>query len=231
MISSSKVLVLNKNWTAIGITSLQRSMGLLFSEYSDGEPKAHIITPPPKGIYELWTWRDWSDLRPEEGEHGIISSKKIYKVPEVILLTRYDAVPNKNINFCRRSIWKRDDFTCQYCGVMPNYDESTLDHIVPRSHGGETSWTNCVLACYQCNSQKADREPQDAYKPKDKEKSNWRGPSPMRLLKQPVKPEFSIFRGDRVKVLDTWKHWIDKLYWEIPLENDMEEDDDLDLNI
>ena len=51
----------------------------------------------------------------------------------------------------------------------------------------------------------------------------------MRLLKQPKKPEFSIFR-ERIRVLETWKHWVDKLYWEIPLENDMEENEE-DLNI
>jgi hypothetical protein len=88
------------------------------------------------------------------------------------------------------------------------------------------------LACYQCNSQKADREPQEAYKPKDKERARlWRGSSPMKLLKQPRRPEFSIFR-ERIKVLETWKHWVDKLYWEIPLENDMNDnEDDLNLNI
>jgi 5-methylcytosine-specific restriction endonuclease McrA len=229
---SSKVLVLNKNWTAIGVTSVQRTLSLLFSEYEDGHPKAHIVTPPPIGDYEVWNWSDWSKIKPKEGENGIISSKAIYKIPEVVLLSRYDNIPEKKLNFCRRAIWNRDNYRCQYCGVKPNYDESTLDHIVPRSKGGETSWTNCVLACYQCNSQKADREPQEAYKPKDKERARlWRGSSPMKLLKQPRRPEFSIFR-ERIKVLETWKHWVDKLYWEIPLENDMNDnEDDLNLNI
>jgi 5-methylcytosine-specific restriction endonuclease McrA len=227
MITSTKVLVLNKNWTAIGITSLQRSMSLLYSEYENGEPKAHIVTPPPKGSYEVWSWKDWSELFPSEGENGIVSAKRVYKVPEVILLSRYEEVPSTRVNFCRRAIWKRDEFRCQYCGVRPNYDEATLDHIIPRSCGGETSWTNCVLACYRCNSQKADREPHQAFRPKDKEKAKfWRGPSPMKLLKEPNRPEFSIFRGEyRIKVLDTWKHWIDKLYWDITLDNDMEEED------
>lgn len=222
----NKVLVLNKNWEAIGITSLQRSISLLFAEYSDGQPKANIITPPPKGSYELWTWEDWSKLRPINGEEGIITSKKIYKIPEVIILTRYEKQPTKTVNFNRKSIWKRDNYKCQYCGTKPNQDECTLDHIVPKSRGGETSWTNCVLACYRCNSQKADREPQEAYRPKDKEKAKlWRGSSPMKLLKQPNKPEPSIFRcEEKTKILDTWKHWIDKLYWEITLENDMDDE-------
>ena len=222
---SSKVLVLNKNWTAVGVATLQRCIALLHSQYEDGTPKAHVITPPPKGEYEMWTWEKWAELKPGDGENGIVASSKIYRTPEVILLSRYDSVPIQKVNFCRRVLWKRDNYCCQYCGVKPNCDECTLDHILPRSRGGETSWYNCVLACYQCNSQKADKEPHEAFKPKDKERAKlWRGPSPMKLMRQPIKPEFSIFRGNKIKVLDTWKHWIDKLYWDIPLDNDMEEE-------
>lgn len=222
---SKKVLVLNSNWSAVGVVNLPRAMTLLFTEYEDGEPKARIITPPPKGSYEVWNWSDWAELRPECGEDGLVSASKIYKVPEVLLLTRYDSVPRQKVNFCRRAIWKRDNFTCQYCGRRPEQDECTLDHILPKSLGGDTSWYNCVLACYQCNSQKADRRPEQAFKPRDKEKvKKWRGPSPMRLLKDPIKPEYSVIK-DKIKILDTWKHWLDKIYWEVPLENDMEEEE------
>lgn len=227
--TSKKVLVLNKNWSAVGVVGLPRAMALLFTEYDDGEPKAKIITPPPVGRYEAWTWGDWSEMRPSFGEEGLVSASKVYRVPEVLLLTKYEALPRQKVNFCRRSIWKRDNFTCQYCGRKPPQDECTLDHILPKSLGGGTSWHNCVLACYQCNSQKADRRPEDAYKPKDKEKARkWTGPSPMRLLKAPHKPEYSVIK-DKIKILDTWKHWIDKMYWEIPLENDMADDDDLEI--
>jgi hypothetical protein len=223
--TSRRVLLLNRNWSAVGVVGLPRAMTLLFSEYDDGEPKARIITPPPKGSYEVWEWSDWSVLRPETGEDGIVSSKAIYKVPEVLLLSRYDDMPEQKVNFCRRALWKRDGLRCQYCGIKPPEDECTLDHILPRSLGGGTNWKNCVLACYQCNSQKADRRPEDAFRPKDKEKARrWRGSSPMRLLKAPEKPAYSVIR-DSTRVLDTWKHWIDKLYWEVPLDNDMDEDD------
>lgn len=227
-VTSKKVLVLNRNWCAVGVIGLQRAISLLFTQHEDGEPKARIITPPPKGSYEVWDWGDWSRVRPDEGEDGLVSATNIYRIPEVMLLSRYDGAPIHKVNFCRRSIWKRDEFHCQYCGIRPPHDECTLDHIVPRSLGGETNWTNCVLACYQCNSQKADRRPGEAFRPKDKEKARkWRGPSPMRLLKSPVKPEYSVIK-DRVKILDAWKHWIDRLYWDIPLENDMQDDMDSD---
>ena len=221
---NSNVLKLNKNWTAIGFASLERCICLLFSECSNGLPKAQVVTPPPKGSYETWTWKDWSELKPGKNENVIVSATKIYKVPEVILLSEYDKVPTIKINFCRRSIWKRDNYTCQYCGRKPANNECSLDHVIPKSKGGDTSWTNCVLSCYQCNSQKADREPHEAFRPKDKEKARlWRGSSPMKLLSVPKKPDNSLFYRDQIKILDTWKHWIDRLYWEVTLENDMNE--------
>lgn len=228
-VASRKVLVLNRNWCAVGVVGLPKAVSLLFAQYEDGEPRARVITPPPKGSYEVWDWADWSRTRPLAGEDALVSASSIYRVPEVLLLTRYEGMPAQRVNFCRRSLWKRDAWTCQYCGVKPPQDECTLDHIVPRSLGGETSWTNCVLACFQCNFQKADRRPEEAFRPKDKQKARrWRGPSPMRLLKDPVKPEYSVIK-DRVKILDTWKHWIDRLYWDVPLENDMPEEGELDL--
>lgn len=212
---TSKVLVLNKSWFAVGLVSMTKAINLLFSEYKDGEPKARIITPPPKGNYEIWDWKEWSELRPETGENGIVSCSKIYKVPEVLLLSKYNSIPKQKVNFCRRAIWKRDNYTCQYCGEKPKEDECTLDHIIPKSLGGPTSWTNCVLACYRCNSQKANKKPEDAFRTKNHK--NWQGPSPMKLLKIPKKPKYSVVK-DKIKILDTWKHWVDMAYWNITLE-------------
>lgn len=213
-----KVLVLNRNWCALGVVDMPGAIGLLYTNYEDGEPRARVVTPPPKGNYEVWDWGDWSSIRPEEGEQGLVSASVIYKIPEVILLSRYEFMPEQKVNFCRRSLWRRDNYTCQYCGRRPKDDECTIDHVLPKSLGGDTNWTNCVLACYRCNSQKADRRPEDAVRPRDRERSRkWIGPSPMRLLKKPTKPEYSVIK-DKVQVLDTWRHWLDKMYWEVPLD-------------
>lgn len=221
---SRDVLVLNRNWCAVGVVPMSRAVNLLFSNYENGEPKARIVTPPPKGSYEMWEWKDWAAFSPSSDEDALRGVSRNYRVPEVVLLTRYESVPVRNLHFCRRELWRRDNFTCQYCGVRPAEDECTIDHVVPKSLGGETSWTNCVLACYQCNSQKADRRPEDARKPREKDRARrWRGGSPMRLMRPPTKPDYSIIRG-RTKVLDTWRHWLDKMYWEVTLENDMVED-------
>lgn len=236
-----KTLVLNKLWTAVGICSLQRAVTMLWKEHEDGTPKAKIITPPPVGGFETFTWSDWSQLRPKEGENCIITNRAFYKVPDVILLSRYEGMPQQKVHFCRKAVWKRDGYKCQFCGRKVPHDELTLDHVIPRSLNGPTSWTNCVLACVKCNSQKADRVPvgyEDhgplalrGKKQKDYDAERcpegWLGASPMKLLREPKKPKFSLFKGDRVRIPETWKHWIDKAYWEVPLVNDMDEDDAL----
>jgi 5-methylcytosine-specific restriction endonuclease McrA len=227
--TTRNTLVLNSNWCAVGVAPIHKAINLLFTNYDDGEPKARVITPPPKGSYEVWDWGQWSEFVPKEDEDAIAGASRRYLTPEVILLSRYDSMPIRKIHFCRRELWKRDNFTCQYCGVRPPDDECTIDHVVPKSLGGDTSWTNCVLACYRCNSQKADRKPEDARKPHDKSKSRrWRGPSPMKLMKTPAKPEYSIIRS-RIKIPETWRHWLDRMYWEIPLESDMIEESDFEV--
>lgn len=81
------------------------------------------------------------------------------RVPEVIVLTSYDRLPSNAVTFSRRNIFKRDRFTCQYCGKQPGSEELTIDHVLPRAQGGTSTWENCVLACIECNAKKADRTP------------------------------------------------------------------------
>jgi hypothetical protein len=233
LVANRRVLVLNKLWTAIGVASLQRAITLLYGEHADGKPKAHIITPPPIGQFESWTWEDWATMRPDEGEDAILATcNRKFKIPDVILLTRYEGVPQHRLNFSRRHIYKRDNYTCQYCGCRPGSEELTIDHILPRSQGGLTTWTNVVLACVACNSQKADRTPEQAFQGKrpnyhsTKHPNGWRGPSPMRLLSVPQKPKFALFKGEQMNIPKTWRHWIDKMYWNVPLVNDMGEEID-----
>ena len=74
------------------------------------------------------------------------------RVPEVIALQHYDRVPLAAVTFSRRNVAKRDHYTCQYCGAQPGVEELTIDHVNPRSQGGQSSWTNCVAACVTCNA-------------------------------------------------------------------------------
>jgi 5-methylcytosine-specific restriction endonuclease McrA len=200
-LAQKKVLVLNKSWRPVGIVSLERALNKVFSEYHNGEPKARIIDCA--NDFATMTWADWSAMKPKEGEEGMLSVNAIFRVPTVIQLTKYDKLPHQKIHYCRRTVYKRDNYTCQYCGCKPGSEELTIDHVLPRSQGGLTTWGNCVLACVGCNSKKADRTPERAG---------------MKLLKKPQKPKYNLFKGDyRVK---DWEAFLGAAYWLTELEND-----------
>ena len=94
------------------------------------------------------------------------------RLPSVVSLKTY-IKPARHPAFTRFNVFLRDRFTCQYCGERPEKNRLNLDHVLPRSRGGETSWTNVVCSCIHCNSRKADRTPEQAG---------------MRLKKEPSKP-------------------------------------------
>lgn len=209
-VNSKKVLVLNKLWTAIDTCSLADAIVLLFGEFKykleDGsiatEPKAKIVDPYTN--FNTYTWEDWSKLKPKKNEETIRTYREEFRIPEVILLSRYDRVPVAKMHFNRRSLFKRDDYKCQYCGCSPGSGELTIDHIVPKSRNGKTTWTNCVLSCVKCNSKKANRTPEEAN---------------MKLLKVPKKPKFNISCLEKT-IPQSWEHFLSEVYWNTELDND-----------
>ena len=231
-INQHRVLVLNKLWVAVNTYNLHDAMCKLLSTYRNGESKAKIIDP--SADFATYSWTDWEKMRPEDGENVIRTPTKAFKIPEVILLSRYDKMPMHRVNFSRRAIHKRDNYTCQYCGAKPGTFELTIDHIEPRAQGGLTTWENCTSACVPCNSQKANRCPEKAvrgksqkdWKPitKPDEPVGWKGPSPMKLRKIPVKPKFSLFRAKRSVAPKSWASFLSEVYWDTELINDEDEE-------
>ena len=149
-------LVLNRSWQPVGVTPVSRSLVLLWND------SAHVVDPAD---YQQYTWADWSRQIPREDEPFIQAVQMRLRIPEVVALREYDRVPVSGVTFSRRNIYKRDRFTCQYCGAQPGSEELTIDHVLPRSHGGTSTWENCVLACVNCNKRKADRTPDQARMP------------------------------------------------------------------
>lgn len=189
-----KVLVLNKYWQALRVVTIAKAMKYLASE------KARIIDT---NDLQQYTWDDWSKMRPADGEDAIIGVSITCRVPTVIRLERYDKVPRYKISFNRKTIYRRDNYTCQYCGGRPGTEELSIDHVIPKSQGGQSTWENCVLACVKCNARKADKTLEKAR---------------MKLLKQPVRPSSNFFKGE--VLCNTWKQFFDASYWSVELEND-----------
>src|SRR3954465_13994911 len=149
-------LVLNRNWQPVGVASVARSLTLVAAE------RARIVDPSD---FQQYAWADWARLIPQGDEPFVQAVTFRLRVPEVITLTEYDRVPTNAVTFSRRNVYKRDRWTCQYCGAQPGSEELTLDHVQPRSRGGTSNWENCVLACIDCNARKANRTPCEAKMP------------------------------------------------------------------
>jgi len=161
---------------------------------------ARVVDPAD---YQTYTWQDWARLRPRDGERFIQAVRFRLRVPEVVTLRSYDRLPTAAVTFSRRNIFKRDHFTCQYCGAQPGSEELTLDHVVPRSQGGESRWDNCVLACLACNKRKADRTPEQAG---------------MRLRRKPVKPTWNPLYALHEVRIESWSKFVSEAYWNVELE-------------
>ena len=111
-------LVLNRNWQPVNVATAARALVLLWNE------SARVVDPSD---FQTYTWEDWSKLRPRGDERFIQAVRFRLRVPEVITLTDYDRLPSAAVSFSRRNIFKRDQYTCQYCGRQPGSEELTVD--------------------------------------------------------------------------------------------------------
>jgi len=187
-------LVLNRNWQPVGVATVARSLTLV------ANGRARIIDPDS---YQLHSWSDWAKFVPAENDLFIQGVSFRMRVPEVIALTEYGRVPHKVVAFTRHNLYKRDRFTCQYCGIQPGSEELTVDHVLPRSRGGTSTWENCVLACVDCNHRKADRLPDEAGMP---------------LRKSPIKPAWNPFYSRQALRIESWSRFLSESYWSVELD-------------
>lgn len=127
------VLVLNANFEPINVCGYQRALCLMLSE------KATLIL---------------------NGRGIIHTARATYPIPSIIRLQRMVHRPHVKVSLCRREIFRRDQFTCQYCGKKTL--NLTIDHVQPKHLGGPHSWTNLVAACPTCNHRKGGRTLQES---------------------------------------------------------------------
>lgn len=194
---SSSVLVLNRHWLAVHVCTVRRALSLLFQDL------AQVVTEDYR-TYNFESWRDLSEIDPAEREQMIHTPSFALRVPNVIVLHNYQNCPPRNVRFNRRNIYVRDQYCCQYCGRRPARDDLSIDHVVPRSRGGHSTWNNVVLACTRCNAKKGDRLPNECG---------------MHPLTPPKRPSWMT----ALRVTPTnrdrtaWERFIDSAYWNTTL--------------
>jgi 5-methylcytosine-specific restriction endonuclease McrA len=116
--------------------------------------------PPEDAVQDAVSaiWRERVDVVEAWPDAFFRSPSTTIAVPKIVVLRHYAPVSGEP-KFCRRSILLRDRFKCCYCGEPFSSPDLTYDHVIPRSLGGKTEWTNIVTACLKCNAQKADNLP------------------------------------------------------------------------
>ncbi|MEM9398598.1 MAG: HNH endonuclease [Verrucomicrobiota bacterium] len=149
------VLVLNRNWQAINTQSPRESFGQMATDVATALDITADSMIPTK-------WNDWLKLpiREQDDFVGTVSTK--IRIPTVLVLARFARVPVRRPALGMDGIWQRDRGICQYTGRMLKRHEGNIDHVIPRSRGGDTSWENCVLADKRVNSKKGNRLPSEA---------------------------------------------------------------------
>jgi hypothetical protein len=197
------VLVLNKHYMAIRVVGVKRAISLLARELAE----VIVLEKGQYANYDFNTWLEVSELKRQfepEANDWIHTIKLSVAVPRIVRLLFYDRLPKKDVTFNRRNIYARDGNRCQYCGRRLPTTDLSLDHVIPRSLGGQTNWENIVCACLECNVKKGGRAPHDAS---------------MKLITKPVKPKrspvISINLGDGR--YHSWKQFLDHAYWSVEL--------------
>jgi len=191
-----RTLVLNKSWTAISTTTVRNALGLLYRDV------ARAVCTDTFTPHDFDSWAALSRAR-NSGEFVQGVTIRV-RVPEVVVLRNFNGFPRRTVAFSRRNLYRRDNFTCQYCGSQPGTELLSIDHVVPRSRGGRSTWENCVLACLDCNKRKANRTMDEAGLGLDR-----------RPFRPAGGPAFEISLGTRRA---SWERFVSERYWNIELE-------------
>ncbi len=197
----TNVLVLNRFYQPVNVTTVRRAFTLLYQ----GTAKAIDRQ------FQTFDFESWAELSAEVHDTDVVHTvARVIRVPRVIILQVYERLPRLRVRFSRQNIFLRDKNTCQYCGKKKVRADLNLDHVVPRSQGGRTTWTNVVCSCVRCNLKKGGRTPPEAG---------------MRLLAVPKIPSWSPFErhSDGEVAHEDWRPFLnltDASYWNTELKEE-----------
>jgi 5-methylcytosine-specific restriction endonuclease McrA len=193
----TSVLVLNRVYQPMHVTSVRRAVSLLYQGVARALDEQ----------FRLFDFDSWAALAAAVNQEAIHTPTRAIRVPRVIVLVAHAHLPQQRVRFSRLNVYARDESTCQYCGRRLPRSELNLDHVVPRSRGGSSSWENVVCSCVACNLRKGGRSPDEAG---------------MRLLRHPLRPRWTaVFRhAARRATYQEWKPFlglVDAAYWNTEL--------------
>ncbi len=199
----ASVLVLNRLFMAIHVISVRRAFCLLCKELAE----VVSVDDGQFASYNFDSWREVSEYRAKfkgPDDDWIRTVHFEIQVPRIIRLLGYDKLPKQTVKFNRRNIFARDHNRCQYCGRKFSTTDLSLDHVVPRSQGGQSTWSNIVCCCLKCNVRKGGRTPQQ---------------SGMHLIRAPEKPRRSPLLNLKLtnSKYQSWKTFLDNAYWSVEL--------------
>lgn len=132
----------------------------------------------------------------EQYNEKIRSVSRAMSIPAVVRLLHATKKIQYKVRYSRTNIYKRDEYKCLYCGNVFSEKQLTLDHVIPKSMGGRTSWTNVASACMPCNIKKANRTPHQAG---------------MKLILKPFNPTASSHQSKYLNIKEIpseWQSWI-----------------------
>jgi 5-methylcytosine-specific restriction endonuclease McrA len=198
---AASVLVLNRLYMAVHVVGARRAFGLLYRDIAE----VIHLEDGKFANYDFESWREISELRAESkrpNEDWIRAVHFEIQVPRVIRLLSYERLPKRSLPLNRQTILARDGHRCQYCGRRHPASQLSIDHVIPRSLGGRTTWDNVVCACLACNVKKGGRTPKDAH---------------MKLVRKPVRPKYSPLLAMKLRnpKYESWRTWLDRAYWEM----------------
>jgi 5-methylcytosine-specific restriction endonuclease McrA len=155
VLHKATVLVLNRNWQAIDVKTPADAFCMMAAGTATALDIAVGANMAPT------SWDAWLDLPVRDSDNAVWTVHGPVRVPTVLVLARYDKVPKRRPKLSGKGIWERDGGVCQYTGKQLAREDGNIDHVLPRSRGGKTTWDNCVLADKRINSRKADRTPDE----------------------------------------------------------------------
>ena len=176
------VLLLNRYFAPVSVITARRALVRLYGGVGHAVDTAG-------DTYEFSVWRNLP-VRSADDSLPIVGGA--LRVPRVLHLLRYDRTPRPAVRLSRENLLLRDEFQCQYCSRRPGQRELNVDHVQPRSRGGEDSWTNLVISCRSCNLKKGRRTPAEAG---------------MKLLKEPKRPRWSTATQILMGMREPFEEW------------------------